>query len=68
LNRGAVDTPMVRNLPAEIQAGLEGVRRAIPMRRSADAEEVAKLAAWLLSEESSYTTGAVHIIDGGLTA
>jgi 2-keto-3-deoxy-L-fuconate dehydrogenase len=30
-------------------------------------EEVAALAVYLASDESSFTTGAIHIIDGGFT-
>ena len=66
--RGAIDTPMVRNLPEEIRAHNGPLTQATPMKRVGEAEEVAKLTAWLLSDESSYTTGAVHVIDGGLTA
>ncbi|MBV9298590.1 MAG: SDR family oxidoreductase [Verrucomicrobia bacterium] len=36
-----------------------------PMRRLGDADEIAYLATYLASDESNYTTGQVHIIDGG---
>ena len=36
-----------------------------PMGRLGEAEEIAYLATYLASDESNYTTGQVHIIDGG---
>ncbi|MBV9106482.1 MAG: SDR family oxidoreductase [Verrucomicrobia bacterium] len=36
-----------------------------PMGRLGDADEIAYLATYLASDESNYTTGQVHIIDGG---
>ncbi|MGW3293338.1 SDR family NAD(P)-dependent oxidoreductase [Streptomyces xiamenensis] len=38
----------------------------VPMRRPGQPEEVAGAVAWLLSEEASYTTGAVLRVSGGL--
>ena len=38
-----------------------------PMGRVAEADEVAAAVAWLLSEESPYTTGAAFPVDGGYT-
>ena len=40
----------------------------LAIRRKGQPEEVAKLIAFLLSEESSYTTGSCYEIDGGNTA
>ena len=37
------------------------------MGRLGSAEEIAALAVYLASDESAYTTGSVHIIDGGMT-
>jgi NAD(P)-dependent dehydrogenase (short-subunit alcohol dehydrogenase family) len=37
----------------------------IPLARFGEASEVAKLFAFLLSDDSSYITGSVHLIDGG---
>jgi 2-keto-3-deoxy-L-fuconate dehydrogenase len=36
-----------------------------PMGRLGEAHEIAALAVYLASDESSFTTGAVHVIDGG---
>ena len=48
---------------------LEAVRQAFvdrqPMGRLGTAEEMAWLAVYLASDESSYTTGQVHLADGG---
>jgi 3-oxoacyl-[acyl-carrier protein] reductase len=37
----------------------------IPMGRVGRPEEVAALAAWLVSDDCSFTTGAVHDLSGG---
>lgn len=37
-----------------------------PMGRWGRPEEIAALAVYLASDESAYTTGAIHVIDGGL--
>ena len=38
-----------------------------PMGRMATAEEIAHLVVYLASEESSYATGSVFTVDGGIT-
>lgn len=38
-----------------------------PMGRIGEPEEIAALVAYLASDESAYTTGQIHIIDGGWT-
>jgi 2-keto-3-deoxy-L-fuconate dehydrogenase len=38
-----------------------------PLGRIATAEEIAALVTYLASDESAFTTGAVHVIDGGLS-
>lgn len=44
---------------------VERVRAGVPMRRGGQAEEVAHAILWLLSDEASYTTGAILDVTGG---
>jgi NAD(P)-dependent dehydrogenase (short-subunit alcohol dehydrogenase family) len=40
----------------------------IPLGREADPSEIAAAIAWIASDQASYATGSVLIIDGGVTA
>jgi NAD(P)-dependent dehydrogenase (short-subunit alcohol dehydrogenase family) len=40
----------------------------VPVGRFAEASEIARAALWLASDESSFTTGATFVVDGGITA
>ena len=62
---GAMDTPALRELGAEQRAEL-ATRN--PLGRVADPAEVAQTVLHLASDESSFTTGALFLVDGGLTA
>jgi NAD(P)-dependent dehydrogenase (short-subunit alcohol dehydrogenase family) len=44
---------------------VERVKDLVPMKRGGQADEVAKAILWLLSDESSYTTGAFIDVTGG---
>jgi meso-butanediol dehydrogenase/(S,S)-butanediol dehydrogenase/diacetyl reductase len=43
-------------------------KKAIPMGRPGTADEMARVAAFLASDDASYMTGSIVIADGGLTA
>lgn len=42
--------------------------RALPLRRTGTADEIAAMAVFLCSAESSYCTGAEFVVDGGRLA
>jgi 3alpha(or 20beta)-hydroxysteroid dehydrogenase len=65
IHPGVIASPMVRNAPAEVQARLQAVLDRQPIPRMGTPEEVAYLALYLASDESSYCTGAQFVIDGG---
>jgi 3alpha(or 20beta)-hydroxysteroid dehydrogenase len=45
----------------------ESFMKPIPMRRGAAPAEVSQFVVFLVSDESSYATGAEFVVDGGLT-
>ncbi len=49
------------------EAARRGFVERQPMGRLGTTEEVAALAVYLASDEAAFTTGAIHIIDGGFT-
>jgi 2-keto-3-deoxy-L-fuconate dehydrogenase len=67
---GTVETPSLGERIAA-QGDVVAARKAFiarqPMGRLGTAEEIAYLALYLASDESAYTTGTVHVIDGGLS-
>ncbi|MFN7956707.1 MAG: SDR family oxidoreductase [Holophagaceae bacterium] len=68
---GPIHTPMVETrlaASADPAGDLERLSGVNPLRRLGTTQEVAALAAHLLSDESGWTTGAVIPIDGGADA
>ena len=65
IHPGGVDTPM---LTAQIQgAALAGVAAGTPLGRLATADDVAAMALFLASDDSSYSTGSEFVCDGGMS-
>ena len=44
---------------------IDRLRATIPMKRGGEPEEVARAILWLLSDEASYSTGAILDVTGG---
>ena len=71
---GVVETRMMRSLEGTMgaMAGLSGeefkeaMTAGVPLKRYAEPEEIAALAAWILSDESSYCHGEVFTVGGGI--
>lgn len=63
---GYIDTPLVA--PVWQNEAIRDINlRQVPMRRFGTAWEVASVATFLASDESSYVTGVLIPVDGGLT-
>ncbi|WP_440100154.1 SDR family NAD(P)-dependent oxidoreductase [Streptosporangium sp. H16] len=66
---GGVDTPLLRaNLGPTPEESLRAAEAMHPLGRIAQPEEIAAFAAFLLSDEARFITGAALAIDGGMTA
>lgn len=63
IHPGIIETPMIADIP-----NIDKVVRRVPLGRAAQADEVAKLALYLASDDSSYSTGSEFVVDGGLSA
>ncbi len=72
---GTVESPSldkrIETLSRSSGEPLEAVRQAFvdrqPMGRLGKPEEVAALAVYLASDESAFTTGQIHLVDGGFS-
>jgi 2-keto-3-deoxy-L-fuconate dehydrogenase len=65
---GTIETPSMLGRAAALgDGGRDMFVSRQPMGRLGTAEEIAALAVYLASDESAFTTGVAHIIDGGWT-
>ena len=60
---GFIETDMTAELPEQTQADY---KKSIPAGRFASPSEVAKVIAWVASDDAAYISGAVIPVDGGL--
>ena len=64
---GTIETPLFATIDSVPGLG-QAYINTVPAGRIGTSEEVAEVAAFLLSDKASYMTGAVITVDGGLTA
>jgi 3alpha(or 20beta)-hydroxysteroid dehydrogenase len=73
INPGPIENRMMRSIEEQAAPGTaEQVKRGfeaqVPLHRYGSNEEIAALAAFLVSDDASYCTGAAFVADGGFTA
>jgi NAD(P)-dependent dehydrogenase (short-subunit alcohol dehydrogenase family) len=67
---GPISTPFHSKLglsEKELTEVAAGIRAQVPLHRYGEADEIAKAALFLASEDSSFMTGAEVVVDGGLS-
>lgn len=64
---GPIETPLLRQLWTSEEARILRLNR-IPLGRFGTADDIVYLGIYLASDESSWTTGAVMVVDGGITS
>lgn len=60
---GFIETAMTDGIPEKIR---EGMIASIPMGRMGQPEDIARAVCFLASDDASYITGQVLVVDGGL--
>lgn len=68
---GSIDTPRFRKVTEQLddrEAFFEMLMANMPLKRLGTADDIARVALFLASDQSAYTSGAVIPVDGGLAA
>lgn len=73
VNPGPIETRMLADIEARLRPeapseASAAMQRAIPMKRKGAADEVARMMLYLASDEASFCTGGVYMVDGGVSA
>ena len=67
---GPTDTPLIRGMAAELGDGdklIQALKRAVPMRRLAEPDDIAPAVVFLASDDACFITGQTLSVSGGLT-
>jgi NAD(P)-dependent dehydrogenase (short-subunit alcohol dehydrogenase family) len=64
---GAIETPMAQRIRQGAAPNPKAIQRISVLGRMAEADEIAKVALFLASDDASFATGAPFVIDGGWT-
>ena len=65
---GYTETPMTTNNPQVLEAMIERVGSAVPMKRMGRPDEIADGVLYLAGGRSSFVTGSALMVDGGYTS
>jgi len=65
---GFIETPMLNRVTDASVKIREQMIGTVPMKRVAEPSEIGEVAAWLMSDKSSYVTGVAMPVDGGWVA
>lgn len=68
IHPGMIDTEMMTEVTGGDNERFSRIEATVPMRRVAAPEEVARLALFLASDESSYCTASEFVVDAGVSA
>ncbi|AEF39468.1 glucose 1-dehydrogenase [Hoyosella subflava] len=68
IHPGMIDTKMVHDAVGGVEIDISWIGKRVALGRLGKPEEIASLAVFLASDESSYCTGAEFVADGGATA
>jgi NAD(P)-dependent dehydrogenase (short-subunit alcohol dehydrogenase family) len=65
---GVIDTDMIHDMLLAREGMAETIAHRTPVQRTGTAEDIARVALFLASEQSAFITGETFAVDGGMTA